>query len=218
MKPVYLLVALTLLTPAALPAQECPRFIEYVTSFAADTISKDHAEFRGDTIVGSLLGMGGPDQWALVRYRALIAPDGLFRGYATAIWPIAADSNKPPTQVSEVSFGPRAVIAVLSDSRRGSQIQTDSVVAGTMPFMDNAPLFIAALARRALALNADSVEIPMLWLFTGGHKETVTVVRRGADSLLMRTPRMKIRAAISSGRLLGSWRDDSVQVTRKGCG
>lgn len=214
--PLFLAAALAGL-PSALTAQQCPRAATYVAAFAFDTISIDRQSYLADTTTGSMLGKGGPQDWSLIRYRAVMAPDGLVRTLSLSIWPLATDSMLPPRQTSEVTFGPRTVTAVVSDSRRGSQTQVDSVVPGTMPYMDNAPFFMAALVRRGAALKADSVDIPMLWLFTRGTSEVMTILRRGSDSLLLRTPRMQLNAKRSGGRLVGSWRNDSVAITRSAC-
>ncbi len=217
MKASLLLGSALLGLPGMVTGQQCKHTIAYVTAFALDTISIDRQAFVGDTVTGSLLGKGGPQQWSLIRYRAVMAPDGLFRSLSQSIWPVAADSALPPTQTSQLTFTARTVVAVVNDSRRGSQTQVDSVLPGTMPYMDNAPFFTAALVRRGLWLNADSVDIPMLWLYTRGTKEALTFLRRGEDTVLLRTPRMQLDAKISGGRLLSSWRNDSVEITRSAC-
>ncbi len=197
--------------------QQCKRTATYVTAFVLDTISIDRQSYQADTISGALLGKGGPQQWSLIRYRAVMAPDGLVRTLALSVWPLAADSALPPRQTSELTFGPQTVVAVVTDARRGSQTQVDSVAPGTMPYMDNAPFFTASIVRRGIGFKADSVDIPMLWLFTRGTKEIVTIVRKGGDSLLLRTPRMQLTARTSGGQLLSSWRNDSVAITRSAC-
>ncbi|MES2306997.1 MAG: hypothetical protein V4558_15960 [Gemmatimonadota bacterium] len=212
-----LLVLLFFVASKHLAAQQCPRGIDYVTTFGSDTISVEHGEFRSDSLVGSLLGMGGPNQWSFVRYEAVFGADGMFRAFGQAIWPIAGDSVKAPAQVSVVSFGPRTITATVTDVRRGAQVQTDSVAAGTLPYMDNVPFFLAAIVRRVVLLQRDTVLIPTLWLHTGGHQEVFTVVKRGADSLQITTPRVSWRVAVSDGRLLGAFRSDSVSVARGAC-
>ncbi|HET9066722.1 MAG TPA: hypothetical protein VFN22_12955 [Gemmatimonadales bacterium] len=218
MKSTFLLSAALLIVPGIVAGQQCEHAATYVTAFGTDTISIDHQTFLGDTVTGSLLGRGGPTQWSLIRYRALMERDGLVRSMSLSIWPAAADSIGAPIQVTELTFGPRTMVAVVRDARRGVQSQVDSVVPGTMPYMDNAPFFTAALVRRGLALRADPVDVPMLWLFTRGTREVMTIVRQGADSLMLRTPRMQLSAKVSDGRLLSSWRGDSVAITRVGCG
>lgn len=198
-------------------AQQCLRAATYVTAFALDTISIDRQSYLADTTTGSLLGKGGPQQWSLIRYRAVMAPDGLVRTMSLSIWPLASDSALPPMQTTELTFGRQTVVAVVADARRGVQMQVDSVVPGTMPYMDNAPFFTAALVRRGIALESDSVDIPMLWLFTRGTKEVATIVRQGADSLLLRTPRMQLSLKTSGGQLFTSFRTDSVAITRSVC-
>ena len=197
--------------------QGCERGATYLTTLGLDTISIDRQSYHADTTTGSLLGKGGPEQWSLIRYRAVTAQDGLVRTMSLSIWPLASDSGLSPVQTTELTFGPRTVVAVVADARRGVQTQVDSVVPGTMPYMHNAPFFMAALVRRGTALKSDSVDIPLLWLFTRGTKEVATMVRKGADSLLLRTPRMQLAMKTSGGQLLNAFRTDSVAITRSAC-
>jgi len=92
MKSTFLRSA-TLLSPhGVVGGQQCQHAAIYATAFALDTISIDRQAFVGDTMTGSLLGKGGPGRWGLIRYRALMEPDGLLRSMSLSIWPAAADA------------------------------------------------------------------------------------------------------------------------------
>lgn len=202
----------------SLPAQGCTVAATYLTITDGDTVAVESVTHRGALTLGSILAAGGPGIRSLLRYEAEFAEPGLFRSLRLAVWPSAADSAGAPTQEVRVTFDSATVLARVFDARRGVQSQSYPVPRGVMPYMDNIPLFITALVNRATRLQADSVDIPTLWLFTRNHQEVATVLRRGRDSLTIRTPQMTFDVATDGDGLLRSHRGDGVMMYRAVCG
>jgi hypothetical protein len=75
-------------------------------------------------------------------------------------------------------------------TRRGQPILTRRVAMpkNSLPLMGNSVAFLEQLLRRAVALGGDSVTIPVLHLGAEQSTSTLTVVRRGADSLWLLSP------------------------------
>jgi hypothetical protein len=78
-----------------------------------------------------------------------------------------------------------------------------AVPAGAVPFVNLSGLSMEQLLRRARALGGDSVNVPVL--FTGGQVVLGSVVRLGADSVVVHLAGTELRARTDSdGRLLGA--------------
>jgi len=145
-------------------------------------------------------------QGALLKIGGRLAASGLVERLDISIWHAVADSGSPPTQWAQVVFSDRAALATVAARGRGAQVQHDTIPPGAMPYMNNVPIFLELVRRRAARLSADSAKVPVLWLFSGGELDTVAVTRAAADSVVLRLSVQESRLARPRAGYLGGGR------------
>jgi len=78
-------------------------------------------------------------------------------------------------------------------SRRGQRPATQIVAMpkGTLPLMQNSVAFLEQYLRRARTVGGDSVSIPVMLVGASPELEVLTLVKIGADSVMLLGPDMK---------------------------
>lgn len=187
--------------PPAVEALPSCTEVSYAQLAGTDTIgvmtqSVDDTAFAADVYAQS--------QGALLKVRGRLAPSGLVEQVHVAVWHVAADSTRPPTQVADVEFRDREAVSVVAAPTRGVQVQQDSIPIGAMPYMANIPVFLELVRRRADRLGPGTAEVPVLWLFTGGELDTVRLLAPSPDTMVMRLSAAEYRlAGTHNGHLAG---------------
>ena len=209
-------------TVASDAAVVCPADTPYIVLDGLDTISISQSIVTDSTFTSHDRAV---TQGALLRFAGRRGPSGAVENLTVRIWHDVVDSLNAPTQQADVEFGAAEVISRVASPTRGVQLQRDAVRHGTMPYMAQVPLFLELVQRRALHEAVDSVQVPTLWLFTGGETDDFQVLRRTGDSVVVRFSGLEYRllrtrdGAIAGGvgRSLTDSAASEVQIVRPGC-
>lgn len=164
-------------------ASGCDSRAPYVVLNGPDTVGVSWTTITDSTFESSVHAVSPR---ALLRFSGRRSPSGAVERLEIRTWHDIADTAGAPTQLASVAFGQGDAVAVVSAPGRGSQVQRDSVPPGSMPYMANVPLFLELMQRRMVPSPGDTVEIPVLWLFTGGEIDRVRMSRPTADSTVLR--------------------------------
>ena len=197
------LAALAALALAAAPAaaQESGG---YVVRLGRDTVVVEQFTRTADRIQGTLVGH--TPRTAVRTYTATLRPDGGIARLEVVTRIPAAPELLPQTLT--VTMG-----ADSADWRtqRGDTVREGrmAVTADATPWVGNAWGLAQPVLRAALARGADSVAVPVV---QAGARQTATIsfIRKGADSLLIRAPNGVTRARVDAqGRVLGAHAPES---------
>ena len=175
-------------TPLHSQLPTCSDTTEYVWLDGKDTIAVERV-YIGAAAFHSR--MNALSQKAHLVYFGQLGADGLVTEMTVNVWQPGADTARIPSQVASVRFAPTAVSSLVASPAGRVQAQQDSVSAGTMPFMTGVLVFLELAYRRARTAGLDS--IPMLWLFTGGHREAAKVQSWALDSIRITMPQDTFR-------------------------
>ena len=204
------------------PVTACAATTPYVVLNGADTVGVSWntvTDFTFDATVHAV------SQGALLRFSGRRSPAGDVERMNVRIWHNIADSAAVPTQQATVEFRPGEVVSVVSAPARGSQTQRDPVPPGSLPYMANVPLLLELIQRRVPRGAAAPVQVPVLWLFTGGEMDRVQVSQPAPDSVVLRFELTEYRLRRSAdgaiaggtGRALQDSTADRTRIVRPGC-
>jgi alpha-beta hydrolase superfamily lysophospholipase len=188
------------LATTPLHAQGAERAVFLITR-GADTLAMERASNAGRAGEGTLL-VGGPVV-ARIGQQVTLSESGTVERVVTTIWKGARGDTLQ--QRSVLTFQGDSAVAHVEKSAAPTPPpdQRFRVNAGSIPFVNLSGLSVELLLRRARALGRDTVRIPVIVL--GGGSMTATVVRLGADSVVMVMGGVAIRVHTdSAGRLLGA--------------
>lgn len=195
--------ALAVLALAAAPAaaQESGA---YVVRLGRDTVVVEQFTRTADRIEGTLVGH--TPRTAVRTYTATLRPDGGISRLEVVTRIPAAPELLPQT----------LTVTVGADSADWRTQRGDTVREGRMavtgdatPWLGNAWGLAQPVLRAALARGADSVAVPVV---QGGARQpgTVSFIRKGPDSLLIRSGAGVTRARVDAqGRVLGAHSPES---------
>lgn len=222
------LVVIGCLAGTSLPAQTAPSTVhcrstgEYVELEGRDTIMRSRVALTDSTFESTTQAVS---QGALVRYTGRLSAAGQPRVLHIEIWPHIADSASAPAQIADVTVDGADVQARVAAPTRGIQLQHDRLPPGGILCMTGAPLFLEFLQRQAHLPVGTTGTVPVLWLFTGGHVDTVQVTRPAADSVVLRFPDAEYALALAPDHsiLAGTSRsraaatDSAARLVRRDC-
>jgi len=88
-------------------------------------------------------------------------------------------------------------------------VQRVGMPKGTLPLMGNSVAFLEQLLRRAKDIGGDSLSLSVMQVGANPERSVLTLVRRGADSVLLMGPDLDQRNALhaavdTAGRILGA--------------
>lgn len=179
----------------------CGLAAEFVDVVDRDTVSRSRVVLTDSSFESTSHDVA---QGALVRYSGRLTSLGDIRALHIEIWPHVADSAGPPAQIADVSIEGPEVLARVAAPGRGVQTQRDRLPSGGVLYMTAAPLFLELLQRHVRIGIGASLAVPALWLFTGGHVDTVQVRRPSADSLMVKFPDVEYALTLASDRSIFS--------------
>lgn len=130
-----------------------------------------------------------------------LAPSGGATHFRMALRHATSDSASPPMQSAVVRFTRDSAIAELS-SGSGVVTQRFATSPDVVPFLNPSMALLELVIARARAVGGDSVEVPV-WNAQGGRTTPATVVRVGADSVLVRLGAAMRLAIDDDGRIAG---------------
>ena len=130
-----------------------------------------------------------------------LAPAGGATRFRMAARQATADPSSPPLQSLDARLGADSVIAEVG-AGGATTTQRFASRARILPFLNPSMALLELVVRQARAAGGDSVAVPV-WNAQGGTTISATVVRIGADSVLV-TLGTPLRLAVSSdGDILG---------------
>ena len=188
-------------TPAVQRASSCGAGIPYVELSAHDTVGVSVNRVTDSTFDSRVRAVA---QGAYVHFSGMRDSDGAVRKLHIEIWRAIADSSGPPSQLANLSVQQHEIVSTVAASTRGVQVQRDSIVPGTMLFMDNEPIFLELLQRQVHPALNDSLRVRWLWLFTGGATEEVTVRRTAPDVIMIDSPQLQFLLRIAKDGSIAS--------------
>ena len=176
----------------------------YVVRLGRDTVVVEQFTRTADRIEGTLVGH--TPRTSIRTYTATLRPDGSISRLEVV--------TRIPT---EPALLPQTLTVTMgSDSAQWRTQRGDTVREGTMaitadatPWVGNAWGLAQPTIRAAQARGADSVALPVV---QAGARQTGTIsfIRKGADSLLVRAPNGVTRARVDAqGRVLGAHSPES---------
>lgn len=177
-------------TPVLGQLPRCSDTTDYAWLERGDTTSVERMYVGSGSFISR---MDARSQRAHLVYAGKLGPDGLVTEMTVNVWRPGADTADVPTQVASVQFGPTIVRALIASPAGRVQLQQDSVTPGSMPYMSGVVVFLELARRRAEYLGPAAGAIPMLWLFTGGHREEAHVHGWGLDSARITMPQETFR-------------------------
>lgn len=176
----------------------------YIVRLGRDTVVVEQFTRTADRIQGTLLGRS--PRTSIRSYTATLRPDGGISRLEIVTRTPAAPELLPQTLT--VTMG--------ADSAEWRTQRGDTVREGKMavtvdasPWVGNAWGLVQPVIRAAQARGADSVAVPVV---QAGARQTGTIsfIRKGADSLLIRAPSGVTRARVDAqGRVLGAHSPES---------
>jgi hypothetical protein len=166
----------------------CGSVADFVELHGRDTVAFSRLMLTDSTFDSRTLAVS---LGALVRHTGRLGAAGDLTQLLLNVWPNAADSANAPAQIADVMVQGADVSARVVALSRGMQMQRDHLPPGGILYMTGVPLFLELLQRRAPVAIGTSTTVPALWLFTGGHVDTVQVSRPAADSVTIRIQQME---------------------------
>jgi hypothetical protein len=141
-------------------------------------------------------------QGARVNFTATVTQDGSVSRLESQFRMAAADRDSPPAQRAIISFVGDSVIAEVSTGTQ-SATQRIKTTAGAVPYINPSFSLIEVLLLRARTIGGDSVQVPSFQV-QGGQTVPFTVVRRGADSVIISVAGLPARLAVdANGDIVG---------------
>jgi Protein of unknown function (DUF2911) len=190
---------------AAVPAAAQERG-GYVIRLGRDTVAVEEFTRSGNQVTGTLVTRS--PRTNIRTYVAELRPDG-------SIGRLEIRSRVP----SAPELAPQTITVTMdADSARLHVVRGDSVrdvavaaPAGAFPWVFNAYGLAEPVLAHAVRLGADSVAVPIVTAAPGTRQAgTVSFIRRGADSLLIRSQAGVTRARVDArGRVLGAHSPES---------
>lgn len=192
------LTILLLLAPLALPAQS--EKAVFLVRHAQDTLAVETMSHDGSRLDASLR-LRAPV--VTLGQQVALSDSGTVRQIVTTVFAGARGDSLVQRGVLTI-FGDSALSHV-EDARLGTR-QGDRYVripAGAVPFVNLSGLSLELILRRARALGGDTVRVPVI--LVGGQSAVATVMRNGADSVLLALGIAVLRARTDAdGRFLGA--------------
>ncbi|HYR07319.1 MAG TPA: DUF2911 domain-containing protein [Longimicrobium sp.] len=176
----------------------------YVVRLGRDTVLVEQFTRTADRIEGTIVGRS--PRTAVRTYTATLRPDGGISRLEVVTRIPAAPDLLPQTLT--VTMG---ADSAQWRTQRGDTVREGSmaITADATPWVGNAWGLAQPTIRAAQARGADSVGVPVV---QAGARQTGTVsfIRKGADSLLVRSPNGVTRARVDAqGRVLGAHSPES---------
>ena len=184
--------ALMVLLGSARVAAQQPRDALYLLS-ATDTIAVERFVRTADRFDDEMFLRS---QSARITFTATLAPGGIVRRIENALRMGNADRNSPPSQTAVLTFVGDSAIGEVSTSGQ-TAVQRIKTTAGAVPYMNPSFALLEVLLLRARALGGDSVDVPTFQM-QGAATIPFTVVRRGADSVVITAGRTTIRLHVNA--------------------
>ncbi|HET9685114.1 MAG TPA: alpha/beta fold hydrolase, partial [Gemmatimonadaceae bacterium] len=192
------LTILLLLAPLALPAQS--EKAVFLVRHAQDTLAVETMSHDGARLDASLR-LRAPV--VTLGQQVALSDSGTVRQIVTTVSAGARGDSLVQRGVLTI-FGDSALSHV-EDARLGTR-QGDRYVripAGAVPFVNLSGLSLELILRRARALGGDTARVPVI--LVGGQSAVATVMRNGADSVLLALGIAVLRARTDAdGRFLGA--------------
>lgn len=184
--------------PAA--AQESGAFI---VRLGRDTVIVDQFTRTADRIEGTLVGR--TPRTSIRTYTATLRPDGTIAQVVLTTRPPSPDV---PTQTVTITTGADSAEWRIA---RGDSVRSGRMAAGSdaFPWVFNAYALAEPVIAAARARGVDSAAVPVV--SAGGRQTgTVSIIRHGADSVLIRSGSGVTRARVDArGRVLGAHSPES---------
>lgn len=207
MKPIHdrparlampLAAAAMLLAPTATPLAAQAPAESFVITVGADTFAVESFTRTADRVQGEIGGRA----LGRVAYTLSLGADAVPTALVMRAWAPGAAAEASPTYEGRLDLRGDTVLAEMARPE-GPARERFNTRAGAVPYLNPSFVMIEQVVRRARAVGGDSVDVP-LFLVQGGQTPTATVMRRGADSVLIVMAGLEIRAAASAeGGLLG---------------
>lgn len=176
----------------------------YIVRLGRDTVVVEQFTRTADRIEGTLVGH--TPRTAIRTYTATLRPDGSISALEVVTRIPAAPELLPQTLTVTMGADSAAWRTQRGDTVREGKM---AVTADATPWVGNAWGLAQPVIRAAQARGMDSVAVPVV---QAGARQTGTVsfIRRGADSLLVRSPNGVTRARVDGqGRVLGAHSPES---------
>ena len=154
-------LALALAAACATEEKEIEPDRRYISTVYNDTIVESFGR-TSRTITGMLIEKSGDT----VRFRVHTKADALVSTVDLTLHPASRRGQRPATQIV-------------------------TMPTGTLPLMQNSVAFLEQYLRRARAVGGDSVSIPVMLVGASPELEVLTLVKIGADSVMLLGPDMK---------------------------
>lgn len=165
----------------------------------ADTISVERVHRTRERLEGEMLIKSAG---ARITFTVDVDAQGRATRLTNAFRMATADVKSEPAQTANARFTPDSVIVDIAGGGR-ALTQRFATRAGAVPFFNPSFSMVELMIQRARAIGGDSVGVPV-WNLQGGTTETVTIVQRGADSVIVMLGAVPARLAVSaSGDIVG---------------
>lgn len=198
---IYAGLALAALAAAPAAAQESGAFI---IRLGRDTVVVEQYTRTGDRIEGTMVGR--TPRTSIRSYTATLRPDGTVSRLEMTTRVPAAPELLPQTVTIVTGADSADVRIVRGDTVRESRVAAS---AQAFPFVFNSYALTEPLIRFAAAQGADSAAVAVVQ--PGARQAgTISFIRRGADSVLMRSQAGVARVRVDAqGRVLGAHSPES---------
>ena len=188
------------LSAAPAAAQESGAFI---VRLGRDTVIVDQFTRTADRIEGTLVGR--TPRTSIRTYTATLRPDGTIAQVVLTTRPPSPDV---PAQTVTITTGADSAEWRI---QRGDSVRSGRMAAGSdaFPWVFNAYALAEPVVAAARARGVDSAAVPVV--SAGGRQTgTVSIIRHGADSVLIRSGSGVTRARVDArGRVLGAHSPES---------
>lgn len=192
-----LLLPLLLAWPAAAQAQVAEEYALVVRIGGRDTLSVENITRRPGRVdidaASNLIGR--------VRLGLELGPGETVNAVALEAWRPGGNPDGAAQQVGRISLRGDSAVAEFTVPA-GTPAQRFGTTRGAIPYLNPSFVLIEQIVRRAVAVGGDSVALPV-FILQGGSTPTVTVQRRGADSITLAFPGVLLQAKVDErGALL----------------
>jgi uncharacterized protein len=189
---------MTLLGFAAPAAGQGGEEAGFVVLMRADTFAVESFTRTADRLEGVLAGRA----IGRLAYSMTLGPDATTPELRLRAWRPGAEPDAGPMQEAHLRVVGDSSVAEIT-TPAGTHTERLATRRDAMLYLNPSFAQMEQLVLRARAVGGDSADIPVL-MVQGGQTITATVVRQGADSVVVSFGGLQLRAAVGAdGRLLG---------------